>query len=215
MYDVLPSWPLLTAFVGASLVLAVTPGPAVFYIVTRSLAQGRRSGLASVAGVALGNLGNAVGASMGLAALFAVSALAFTIVKYAGAAYLVYLGVRALRRPPGTPRADGCDPQRVSRVFRDGFIVALLNPKTAVFFAAFLPQFMIGGGAPALQGVVLGGMFVAVAATTDTAYVLAAGAAAPALARAGGVRAGGRYLVAAAFMGLGLFTALSGSRGAR
>src|SRR5262249_16808449 len=92
-------WQTLTAFAIASVVLAVTPGPAVFYIVTRSLAQGRRAGLASVAGVALGNLGNALGASLGLAALFSISALAFWLVKYAGAAYLVYLGIRAWRRP--------------------------------------------------------------------------------------------------------------------
>src|SRR5882672_2530306 len=101
MQHVLPSWPLLSAFLVASLILAVTPGPGVFYIVTRSLLQGRRHGIASVLGVALGNLGNAIGASIGLAALFAISALAFTLVKYAGAAYLVYLGAQALRAPAG------------------------------------------------------------------------------------------------------------------
>src|SRR5208282_5488413 len=90
-------WPLLSAFLVASLVLAVTPGPGVFYIVTRSAASGRRHGLASVAGVAIGNLGNAIGASIGLAALFAASSVAFTMVKYAGALYLVYLGVQTLR----------------------------------------------------------------------------------------------------------------------
>src|SRR5208282_573512 len=98
-------WPLLSAFLIASLVLAVTPGPGVFYIVTRSAASGRRHGLASVAGVAIGNLGNAIGASCWLAALFAVSSLAFTVVKYAGALYLAYLGVQALRgADPRTPR---------------------------------------------------------------------------------------------------------------
>src|ERR687897_3192846 len=97
MHSLLPSAPLLCAFLIASFVLAVTPGPGVFYIVTRSLMQGRRAGAASVAGVALGNLGNAVGASVGLAALFAVSSLAFTVVKYAGALYLIVLGIRALR----------------------------------------------------------------------------------------------------------------------
>ena len=89
--------PTLPAFAAASLVLAVTPGPAVLYVVTRTLAQGRAAGSASVAGVALGNLGNAIGASIGLAALFAVSSLAFSAVKVAGAAYLVWLGVQALR----------------------------------------------------------------------------------------------------------------------
>jgi threonine/homoserine/homoserine lactone efflux protein len=215
MMNLLPPWPLLSAFLVASFLLAVTPGPGVFYIVTRSVMQGRRHGLASVAGVALGNLGNALGASVGLAALFAVSAVAFTVVKYGGALYLVYLGVQALRapRPDGTSPAP--EPARLSRIFRDGFLVALLNPKTAVFFAAFLPQFMSADAAPMLQSLVLGPLFVAVAAVTDTAYALAAGAIAPALARARGVRAAGRYLTGAAFIGLGVFTAVAGTRSAK
>jgi threonine/homoserine/homoserine lactone efflux protein len=213
--DLLPPWPLLAAFLFASFVLAVTPGPGVFYIVTRSLAQGRRSGLASVGGVALGNLGNAIGASLGLAAVFAVSAAAFTIVKYAGALYLIHLGVRALRAPaPGIER-EGLAPAPVARIFRDGFVVALLNPKTAVFFAAFLPQFMDTRTPTMLQSVTLGALFVAIAAVTDTAYAVAAGAVAPALARARGLPALGRYVTGGAFIGLGVFTALAGSRAAR
>lgn len=100
----LPDTPLLLAFIGASLTLALTPGPAVVYIIARTVAQGRASGLASVLGVALGNLANAVGAAVGLAALFAVSSTAFTVVKWAGAAYLIYLGIR-LWRTPRLPRA--------------------------------------------------------------------------------------------------------------
>jgi threonine/homoserine/homoserine lactone efflux protein len=152
----------------------------VFYVVTRSLLQGPRFGLASVAGVALGNLGNACAASIGLAALFAVSSLAFTVVKYAGALYLVYLGVQALRAPRRETAAP--PPARMSRIFRDGFIVALLNPKTTIFFAAFLP------------------------------YAFAAGAVAPMLARARGTGAAGRYLTGGAFIGLGVFTAFAGAR---
>ena len=213
MHDLLPAWPLLSAFLVASLILAVTPGPAVFYIVTRSVAQGRRCGLASVAGVALGNLGNAIGASLGLAVLFAVSSVAFTVVKYAGALYLVYLGVQAMR----APRSDGDIPVTGSgplrQVFRDGFIVALLNPKTALFFTAFLPQFMRTDAEPILQSILLGSLFVAIAAVTDTAYAVAAGAVAPTLGRARGIRALGRYLTGGAFIGLALFTALAEKRG--
>lgn len=214
MSDILPSQPLLAAFLSASFLLAVTPGPGVFYIVTRSLAQGRRSGLASVAGVALGNLGNALGASIGLAALFATSSLAFTLVKYTGAAYLIYLGIQALRAPPAPVSAKAPEPARMGRIFRDGCMVALLNPKTAVFFAAFLPQFM-GADAPPAQGVVLGMMFVAIAAMTDSGYALAAGSLAPRLARAQGVRRLGRYLSGGAFIGLGVFTAVAGARTAK
>jgi threonine/homoserine/homoserine lactone efflux protein len=208
--SLLPPWPLLAAFLVASLILAVTPGPGVFYIVTRTLAQGRRAGLASVGGVALGNLGNALGAAVGLAALFAISSLAFAAVKYAGAAYLIYLGVRTLRvdrapaELPPPPGASG------SRIMRDGFVVALLNPKTAIFFAAFLPQFIGPGVAPMCQSGALGALFVAIAATTDSGYALAASSIAPRLARLGRARRLGRGASAAAFIGLGLYTAVSG-----
>ena len=194
------------AFLIASLILAVTPGPGVLYIVTRSLTQGRRFGLASVAGVALGNLGNAVGASIGLAAVFAVSALAFTIVKYLGALYLMYLGLRAIRAPRLDREVAKLEPASLRRIFRDGFIVALLNPKTAIFFAAFLPQFMNADSPAIVQSLTLGSVFVAIAAVTDTGYALAAGALAPVLTRARGVRAVGRYLTGGSFIGLGIYS---------
>jgi threonine/homoserine/homoserine lactone efflux protein len=215
MCPVLPDGPLLAAFLVASVVLAVTPGPGVFYVVTRTLAQGRQAGLASVGGVAAGNLGNAIGASIGLATVFAISSLAFTAVKYAGAAYLVYLGIRALRAPgPGAPPlASG--PVRPARIARDGFAVALLNPKTAIFFAAFLPQFMDPAGSPMLQSAALGAAFVAIAAVTDTMYALAASAVAPVLGRVRGAGVASRYATAGAFIGLGLLTATSGSRHSR
>jgi len=215
MQDILPSWPLLSAFLAASFILAVTPGPGVFYIVTRSVMQGRRHGIASVLGVALGNLGNAVGASIGLAALFAISALAFTVVKYAGALYLIYLGIQALRAPQRDLTATKPAPAPLGRIFRDGFVVALLNPKTAIFFAAFLPQFMSADAAPIVQSIALGALFVAIAAVTDTGYAIAAGSVAPLLSRARGVRALGRYLTGGAFIGLGVFTALGGPRGGK
>jgi threonine/homoserine/homoserine lactone efflux protein len=212
MFEVLPSWPLLSAFLFASFVLAVTPGPGVFYIVTRSVMQGRDAGLASVAGVALGNLGNAIGASLGLAALFAISSLAFTVVKYAGAAYLIYLGVQALRGPKTESTAMALQAMQLGKIFRDGFVVALLNPKTAVFFAAFLPQFMNADANAMLQSISLGALFVAIAVVTDSIYALASGAIAPMLTRVNGVRAAGRFVTGTAFIGLGLFTAFAGSR---
>jgi threonine/homoserine/homoserine lactone efflux protein len=161
------SGPMLAAFLAASFVLAVTPGPGVVYIVARTLAQGRGAGLASVAGVAAGNLCNAVGAALGLAALFAVSSLAFSIVKYAGAAYLLYLGIKALRRPAATAvPGEFASPQR-RRIARDGFLVALLNPKTALFFAAFLPQFIDPARSLLLQFVVMAATFAAIEIATE------------------------------------------------
>ena len=214
MTDLFPPWPLFSAFLFASFVLAVTPGPGVLYIVTRSLVQGRRFGLVSVAGVALGNLGNALAASVGLAALFAVSSLAFSVVKYAGALYLVYLGVQMLRSSSAENSAAVPAAAPLKRVFRDGFVVALLNPKTTVFFAAFLPQFLSSNSPPMFQSMALGSLFVAIAAVTDSVYALAAGAAAPAL-RGSVFRRIGRRLGGGVFVGLGVFTALAGSRSAK
>lgn len=215
MSALLPAWPLLSAFLLTSLVLAITPGPGVLYVVSRSLLQGRRFGLVSVGGVALGNLGNAIGAALGLAMLFAASSMAFLVVKYVGALYLIYLGLQALRAPKDQPADAEPTPRALGRIFRDGFFVALLNPKTALFFAAFLPQFMPANSPAALQGITLGVMFVAIAAITDTGYALAAGAVAPALLRARGVHRFGRYLTGGMFIGLGLFAAISGTRALR
>jgi len=218
MHSWTPSWPLLWPFILASVALAITPGPGVLYIVSRTLAQGRRAGIASVAGVALGNLGNAWAACLGLAALFAISALAFSVVKYAGAAYLIFLGMRTLARTRAKsgfcPEAEA-EPIAATRIFRDGFIVAIFNPKTALFFAAFLPQFLDPKAPPALPGMALGAVFVAIAAVSDTAYALTAGAIAPALRLATGAHAFGRYCSASALIGLGAFTALAGSRHAK
>lgn len=207
--------PLLAAFLLASLVLAVTPGPAVAYIVARTLAQGKSAGLASVAGVALGNLGNALGASFGLAALFAVSSSAFTALRLAGAAYLIYLGVKALRRAAAHAPLARFDRPMPGRIFREGFWVAPLNPKTAVFFAAFLPQFIDPAASPMQQSLFFGTAFVLIAACTDSLYVLAAERAAPALARLTQGRNLARYAAGTTFIALGLFAALADSRGER
>ena len=211
----IPGSSTLLAFGAASLLLAITPGPAVIYVVTRTLAQGRRAGYASVAGVALGNLGNALGASIGLAALFAVSSIAFSVIKVAGAAYLVWLGIQALRagRPGVSAPAFGAP--RPRRIFRDGFLVALLNPKTALFFAAFLPQFIDPAGSAIGQSVALGALFVAIAASTDAVYVALAGSAAPALGRFRGGRGWVRALSAATYFGLAGFALVYGGRQAK
>lgn len=211
MSELLPPWPLLTAFVAASLALAVTPGPGVLYIVARSLAQGRRAGLASVAGVALGNLGNALLAAWGLAALFAVSSLTFLILKFGGALYLIYLGLRALFTPPIGADISAPLAGVSRRAFRDGVVVALLNPKTMLFFAAFLPQFM-SAAAPPAQAMLLGCLFVAIALVTDTVYALSAATAQPVLGWIGGAGALGRWLSGAVLIGLGVLAAWTDGR---
>jgi len=212
--SLLPPLPLFSVFVLASLALALTPGPGVLYIVASSLAQGRRSGLVSVAGIALGNLGNAIAAAVGLATLFAISSAAFTVVKYAGALYLVYLGIRMWQSAGRDAPAVLPQAKPMKHVFRDGLVVALLNPKTTLFFAAFLPQFLSHGVSPVIQGVALGALFVAIAAVTDSVYAIAAGSLASALTRVRGVNRLGKRFSAGILVGLGVFTALSG-RGTR
>jgi threonine/homoserine/homoserine lactone efflux protein len=208
----------LLTFLAACTLLAVTPGPGVIYIVTRTLSQGRAAGASSVAGVACGNMLNATGAAVGLATLFAVSSLAFTLVKFAGAAYLIWLGIKLLREGANSDVAAApvVVKAHIGRVFRDGVLVALLNPKTTIFFAAFLPQFM-QPDAPALpQALLLGAIFVVVAATSDLVYVTLASWLAPRFA-GGAARAGryGRYASGGALIALGVASALAEPRGAK
>jgi threonine/homoserine/homoserine lactone efflux protein len=204
MTELLPPWPLFLTFLGASLVLAITPGPGVLYIVTRSLSQGKRSGLVSVAGVALGNLGNALAAALGLGVVLASSPTAFMAIKYVGAAYLVYLGIRTLLGRLADPAVSAPVSVRLRAVFRDGLVVALFNPKTALFFAAFLPQF-IQPGTPALAGtLVLAVMCVAIAASTDAIYAVTAGGARRVLSSRPAVRSLGRYAAGGTYLGLGI-----------
>jgi len=199
-------------FLIAGAILAVTPGPGVIYVVTRTLSRGRHAGLASVAGIALGNLANATAASLGLAALLAASAAAFAVIKLAGAAYLVFLGIKSLRakRVVDIPTTTGRTTHL--RLFADGFLVALLNPKTALFFAALLPQFINPEAPPLGQSLVLACVFVAIAVCTDTIYVLAAAALAPKVTATAASRAVGRYVTAATFIGLGVYAAMAGRR---
>jgi threonine/homoserine/homoserine lactone efflux protein len=208
--------PQFATFLIASLVLAITPGPGVIYILTRTLIQGRRAGLASVCGIALGNLANAAVAALGLAVVIASSAAAFALVKFFGAAYLVFLGVQTLRSAPAAQSdAAPVPPRSAGRLFRAAFLVALLNPKTALFFAALLPQFIYPGAAPLAQTLFLGGVFVVIALCTDTVYVFVAASLAGGIRRRSRWRPYGRYVSAGTFMGLGIYAALSSSRAGR
>jgi len=210
--NLVPHSHLLGAFAVASLVLAVTPGPGVAYIVARSAVQGRRIGLVSVAGVALGNWGNSIAAAVGLAALFLAFAPAFHAVKWAGAGYLIYLGVKTVRGSPADAAQEPIQPVPAMTIFRDGFIVAFFNPKTALFFAAFLPQFMTTKASPLLQGVLLGSLFVTIAALTDSLYAIAASRFSKKIERSAVARRGGRLASGGVLIGLGLFAAIGGSK---
>jgi threonine/homoserine/homoserine lactone efflux protein len=172
---VFPDSTSIWLFAVAALALLAIPGPAVLYIVVRSAEQGRRVGLASVAGIHLGTLVHVAAAAGGLSALIVASSLAFSVVKYAGAAYLVYLGIRKLlERDPQTPVQQARESFR--RAFARGAVVNLLNPKTALFFLAFLPQFVDADrGGVWSQALVLGFVFVGLGLVSDSLYALAAG----------------------------------------
>jgi threonine/homoserine/homoserine lactone efflux protein len=174
----MPDASTLALFALASFAIIVVPGPAVLYVVTRSIAQGRRAGMVSMFGIEAGGLVHVAAAAIGLSALIASSATAFTIVKFAGAAYLIYLGVRRLlEREEPLPEATAGG-RSTRRLFAQGMLVNVLNPKTAVFFLAFLPQFVHPAqGAVTVQILVLGLLFVFVAMLSDGAYALAAGTA--------------------------------------
>jgi len=212
MIHTLLASPTFATFLIASLVLAITPGPGVLYIVTRTLGSGRKAGFASMGGIALGDLGNAAAASIGLAAVLSASASAFMIVKLAGASYLVFLGLRALWAKQTVAVTARTTRLSHARLFRDGFFVALLNPKTALFFAALLPQFIDPGASPLWQSLALSCVFVSIAVCTDTIYMLTASALAPAIDRRRGARPYGRYITAASFIGLGVYAALANPR---
>jgi threonine/homoserine/homoserine lactone efflux protein len=151
-----------------------------------------------------------VGAALGLAALFAVSSAAFTLVKWAGAAYLVYLGIRMWRAQPAMAHAPPQVPVKpLRRVLRDGFLVALLNPKTTLFFAAFLPQFIDAHAGPLMiQTLALGGVFVGIACCTDLVYVLTASLVASRLKQAARHAVWGNRLAGTSFIGLGVLAAM-------
>src|SRR5262245_18611428 len=196
----------LGVFAVAALALLVIPGPAVLYVVVQSAEQGRRAGLASVAGIHIGTLVHVIGAAVGLSALIVASALAFSVVKYAGAAYLVYLGIRKLlERDTRITFERRSEPLR--RAFGRGIVVNVLNPKTALFFLAFLPQFIDADrGAVWSQALVLGLVFVGLGLVSDSLYALAAGSAAGVLRRRRRVMRYGSGLV---YIGLGATAALA------
>jgi len=195
-------------------VLLLTPGPAVLYIVTRSMGEGRRVGLISVLGVHAGTLVHVTAAAAGLSALLAASAVAFSVVKYLGGAYLIYLGVRRLLDRSSALASPSAPAAGARRAFLDGAIVNILNPKTALFFLAFLPQFVdVARGAVGAQILALGLVFVVLGLITDGLYALGAGSAAQWLRRSPRFLGSERWISGTIYIGLGLAaTATSASR---
>jgi threonine/homoserine/homoserine lactone efflux protein len=202
----------LALFIVSSIALLVVPGPAVLYIVTRSLSQGRGAGLASMAGVNAGALTHTLAAALGLSAILVSSALAFSVVKYVGAAYLVFIGVQQFLSKKGALENIELKRDSLSRIFTQGYIVSLFNPKLALFFFAFLPQFVDARhGSVTLQMLVLGLTFVALAAISDGTYAMLSSSLGRWLNRNPKLASRQKYVTGSVYVGLGLTAALTGS----
>jgi threonine/homoserine/homoserine lactone efflux protein len=209
----MPDPTLWGLFVVASMVLLLTPGPAVLYIVARSVEQGRAAGLVSVLGIHLGTVVHVSAAAIGLSALVVSSAFAFAIVKYLGAAYLIWIGIRTLMAKDLNPKAPGVPAATLRRVFCDGFVVNLFNPKTAIFFLAFLPQFVDPArGALHWQILILGLTFIGLGMLSDAMFALAAGTAGNFLRRNRRFLRFQRWFAGTSFIGLGVTAALASRR---
>ena len=194
-------------FALATFLLTVTPGPGVLYVTARTLAQGRAAGLASMFGIEGGEIVWLAAAATGLAALLSTSVAALGVLRWGGAAYLIYLGVQRWRHPEAPPAAK---PGRLPRIFVQGMVTQLLNPKVAVFFVAFLPQFLDPAAPIPQQVLALGVVYIAIAVAVDVSYVLAASALARRfLSSRRAQRTAGR-LAAGTYVALGVTAAASG-----
>jgi threonine/homoserine/homoserine lactone efflux protein len=200
----------LALFVGAALLLLVVPGPSVLYIVTQSVSHGRRAGIASVAGITTGTLVHIAAATVGLSALLASSAVAFDVVKYLGAAYLIVIGVRRLAGLERAQDERNRGTRDLGRLYRQGIVVNTLNPKTALFFLAFLPQFVDPSrGVACVQVLLLGLLFATLGFLSDGTWALVAGTLGDRLRRSRRFPAVQRYVSGSVFVGLGAVAALS------
>jgi threonine/homoserine/homoserine lactone efflux protein len=203
----------LLLFVTGAAILLVIPGPAVTYIVSRSVAHGRSAGLVSVLGISTGTLFHIVAATLGLSALLASSALAFQSIKYVGAAYLIYLGIKTLLQKDEQFVESAHDEAKLLRLYGQGLVVCVLNPKTALFFLAFLPQFVDAArGHVTLQILQLGILFAVMAWCSDSLYALIAGTVAERIRSGIRLRRAQRNVSGGALIALGLASAVSGGR---
>ena len=200
-------------FIAAALALLLIPGPAVLYITARSASQGRLAGLVSVLAIETANFTQAVAAALGLSAILLSSAMAFNVVKYLGAAYLIYLGIRKLSSRNELTTNEEVRRESLSRIYWQGFAVNILNPKTALFFFAFLPQFVNPEkGNVTAQTLLLGAIFVGLGTVTDSMYALLASSLAGRLKGSKNFQKGQQYFSGLVYIGLGITTALTGAK---
>lgn len=199
-------------FLTAAIVLAITPGPGIFYVLTRSLKGGRREGIVSSLGTGLGGMVHVVAAALGVSAILATSAIAFNVVKYVGAAYLIYLGIRTLLSSDEVPGDSPLTHITARGALYQGITTEMLNPKTALFFLAFIPQFINPQGMVLLQFVVLGCISVVLNTSADVVVALLAGPIGQRLRASARLRRRQRFATGGALIGLGAYVAITGKQ---
>ena len=200
-------------FALASILLAITPGPDMIYIITRSISQGRNAGVVSTLGVNTGILLHTFAAALGLSALIAASAVAFSIVKYAGAAYLIYLGVQTFLSKAEKFQVESIANAELSQVFRQGLLVNLFNPKIILFFLSFLPQFVDPSqGNVSLQLFLLGILFMVCTLPISLGIGLAGGQLGIWLKTRQKIQQVTKWVTGSIYIALGITTAMTGTR---
>lgn len=209
----MPDGNALLGFMVAALIVLLMPGPGVLYVIAKSVSQGLKAGLASAAGLSAGAFVHVLAAAAGLSAILMTSATAFSFVKFAGAGYLIYLGLRTIFSKKARSTQQMNIRSGLARSFYDGVIVSVFNPKIAVFFLAFLPQFVdTGQGNITGQILFFGLVYVVMAMTTDSGYALLAGSTRRLLKKPSKPRYWPRLLTGSVYVGLGLNTALTGRK---
>jgi len=208
----LPDSSHLALFLSTTVVLLLIPGPAVLYIVAQSVEHGRRAGLTAVAGIHVGSAAHVLAATVGLSALLVSSAIAFSAVKLVGAIYLIFLGVQRLLARDGEGRVSAGSERDLGRIFRQGIVVNVLNPKTALFFFAFLPQFVDPSRSAAPQIAVLGLLWIVVGLFSDGLYAVLSGTVGAAVRRRPGFARVQRVVTGFVLIGLGIAAALTGRK---
>jgi threonine/homoserine/homoserine lactone efflux protein len=207
----MPDASTLVLFIAACVVLLITPGPAVLYIVTRSIDQGRAAGVLSALGISLGTLVHVLAAALGLSALLVSSVMALNVVKYLGAAYLIMIGIRTLLTPAKPHTSVPLTPLPRRIIFWQGMVVNVLNVKLALFILAFLPQFIDPTRSVAPQILLLGGILVVLGFVNDSLYALTSGTLGGWLKRSPAFLQVQRYVAGVSYIGLGITAALTGS----
>ncbi|MGF1457411.1 MAG: LysE family translocator [Leptolyngbyaceae cyanobacterium] len=207
----MPDLATFGVFLSAAIALAITPGPGILYVLARSLKGGRRAGIASSFGTAIGGMFHVLAAALGVSLLLAASAIAFNLVKYLGAGYLVYLGLKTILSREPHWGVEGMTQVGVRQAFWQGITVEVLNPKTALFFLAFIPQFINPAGVVFAQFLLLGSLSVALNTMADLTVATLAGPIGQRLHRSPRLRATQRYATGSGLIALGGYVALTGS----